>query len=689
MVGSSVPVGPSARAPRWRRLAVGTLAATGIAVAVILLITGQGTRAAAPSGWNIVTSPGTGGDDVALGSACANASECWSVGVSIANINSNATFGALIQAWDGRSWALEPSPAQPANEGSGLFGVTCAASSDCWAVGTVLGAAGNPAGTLTEHWDGASWVVVPSPVPNGSAGGILQGVSCVSLSDCWAVGYTTDSNGGPLNVLAERWNGSGWSIIPTAPSGQTFDQLTSVSCLGSSDCWAVGTAGPAQQNPNFLPIFPGAAGDQGLIEHWDGNTWSTVTSYTAPNPEGSYLSHVTCLASSDCWASGSTTDSSGSASGTLMERWNGSLWSLVTTPNPANTPGSILAGVSCLDAAHCWAVGSAGTFGGGGGSGFQPESFIEAWNGSTWSIQPSPNVTAVSFLNSISCQSVECWAVGSAITNTQGNDPGLRSLIEQMLLPPATNQGFRLSARDGGIFTFGDAAFYGSMGAVHLNRPVVGLATTPDGHGYWEVAADGGIFTFGDAAFYGSMGAVHLNQPVVGLATTPDGHGYWEVAADGGIFTFGDAAFYGSMGAVHLNRPVVGLATTPDGHGYWEVAADGGIFTFGDAAFYGSMGAVHLNQPVVGLATTPDGHGYWEVAADGGIFTFGDAAFYGSVPGQGIRTQHSIVGIGLTANGQGYWLVSSDGSVFAYGQATYLGSLGGIRLSAPISGIAP
>ncbi|MHB8289319.1 MAG: hypothetical protein ACYDEY_08805, partial [Acidimicrobiales bacterium] len=79
---------------------------------------------------------------------------------------------------------------------------------------------------------------------------------------------------------------------------------------------------------------------------------------------------------------------------------------------------------------------------------------------------------------------------------------------------------------------------------------------------YSYVAADGGIFSFGDAAFYGSMGARHLNAPIVGVASTPDGKGYWFVAADGGIFSFGDAAFYGSMGARHLNAPIVGMAST-------------------------------------------------------------------------------------------------------------------------------
>jgi N-acetylmuramoyl-L-alanine amidase len=103
------------------------------------------------------------------------------------------------------------------------------------------------------------------------------------------------------------------------------------------------------------------------------------------------------------------------------------------------------------------------------------------------------------------------------------------------------------------------------------NAPVVGMAATPDGKGYWLVASDGGIFTFGDAAFFGSTGSLALNAPVVGLAASPDGKGYWLVASDGGIFTFGDAAFSGSEGGGPLNAPVVGMAATPDGKGYWLV----------------------------------------------------------------------------------------------------------------------
>jgi len=86
------------------------------------------------------------------------------------------------------------------------------------------------------------------------------------------------------------------------------------------------------------------------------------------------------------------------------------------------------------------------------------------------------------------------------------------------------------------------------------------MASTPSGRGYWMVASDGGIFTFGDAQFYGSTGSMRLNKPIVGMAESGFGAGYWLVASDGGIFSFGEAAFYGSAGNLQLASPVVGMA---------------------------------------------------------------------------------------------------------------------------------
>ena len=126
------------------------------------------------------------------------------------------------------------------------------------------------------------------------------------------------------------------------------------------------------------------------------------------------------------------------------------------------------------------------------------------------------------------------------------------------------------------------------------------MAATPDGKGYWLVAADGGIFSFGDAQFYGSTGAIALNEPIVAMAATPDGKGYWLVAADGGIFTFGDARFFGSWAADDLPDPVVGIVASPDGGGYTVSTANGVVLALGDGQTYGGLTLEPRCHPGVG-----------------------------------------------------------------------------------------
>ena len=197
-----------------------------------------------------------------------------------------------------------------------------------------------------------------------------------------------------------------------------------------------------------------------------------------------------------------------------------------------------------------------------------------------------------------------------------------------------------------------------SLAQSHTSR-AVGMVRTPSGKGGWVAAADGGVITFGDAGFYGSMGGTRLNQPIVGIGTTPTGHGYWLVARDGGIFGFGDARFYGSTGNIRLRKPVVAMASSPTGRGYWLVASDGGIFGFGDAHFYGSTGGAPPDWPVVGMAASPDGRGYWLVTLIGQVYSFGQAPFRGNVP---FPLRGFVIGI-VTAPG-GYRLVDAVGNVF-------------------------
>jgi hypothetical protein len=227
---------------------------------------------------------------------------------------------------------------------------------------------------------------------------------------------------------------------------------------------------------------------------------------------------------------------------------------------------------------------------------------------------------------------------------------------------------------DNEVFAFGSASFRGSTSGLALVRPIVAMASTADGTGYWLVASDGGVFSF-NAPFYGALAGWPLIQPVVGMTATPTGHGYWIVTADGSVFPFGDARSYGSMSHVRLNAPIRSLIPGPGGNGYWLYASDGGVFSFGSARFHGSTGSMRLNAPVVGMASTPTGNGYWLVATDGGIFSFGDARFHGSTGS--MRLNAPVVGMARDGGGGGYWLAGADGGVFTFGAAHFRGSASG------------
>jgi len=280
---------------------------------------------------------------------------------------------------------------------------------------------------------------------------------------------------------------------------------------------------------------------------------------------------------------------------------------------------------------------------------------------------------------------------GSGVVNVvvfggDGSTPSVLSPRDRYNYSP----GYMLGANDGGIFSFGQSAghanFFGSAGNIHLNKPIVGMAMTPDGGGYWLVAADGGVFAYGDAYFYGSTGGVTLNKPVVAIATTPDGAGYWLVAADGGVFGYGDALFHGSTGAITLAAPVVGIAPTRSGNGYLLAASDGGVFAFGDAAFEGSAGGLPLAAPVTGITTSGAGNGYLLVGADGGVFAYGGATYHGSLAGLSLAAPASA--IAATADGSGYWIATQSGGVFNEGSAGFYGDVAGLALNGPIVAFA-
>jgi hypothetical protein len=223
-----------------------------------------------------------------------------------------------------------------------------------------------------------------------------------------------------------------------------------------------------------------------------------------------------------------------------------------------------------------------------------------------------------------------------------GSVPGTGAKLSNAVGMVSTpNQaGYYIFTTTGAVYAFGNATYRGGSPAGVNN--VVGFALRPQGDGYWMAGADGGIFAYGapykgnshqidPAKPAGGANSFVPNKPIVGIASTKSGNGYWMVGADGGIYSFGDAPYLGSLGSVALNSPIVAIEPSVTGNGYWLVAADGGIFAYGDAAFYGSLANVHLVGPIVSMERTPSGKGYWMLGSDGGVFAFGDAKYAGRV----------------------------------------------------------
>jgi hypothetical protein len=296
-------------------------------------------------------------------------------------------------------WSLVTSPNPSVTQNNYLEDVKCTSTSDCWAVGFYYTGSVNQ--TLIERWNGTTWSVVASP--NTSTSNDLYGVTCTSASDCWAVGYSQTGE------LFEHWDGTLWSIV--TPSTSTPNNiLYAVTCTSASDCWAVG-------------YYWNGSVFQTLIEEWNGTSWSVVTSANTSATQTNVLLGVTCASASDCRAVGEVDNGTGGVPQTLIERWNGASWSIVSSPNNNTTNDNFLESVTCVSGSDCWAVG------GYLNSSGVTQTLIEQWNGLSWNIVTSPNNgTLGNELYSINCASAsECWAAGY-YTNGSGV---LQTLIEQ------------------------------------------------------------------------------------------------------------------------------------------------------------------------------------------------------------------------------------------------------------------
>lgn len=261
-----------------------------------------------------------------------------------------------------------------------------------------------------------AWRVVPSPnvkhpVPFPSIND-LDAVSALSPTDAWAVGGTFAGAPGPAASLIERWNGTAWQLVTNSGPGNLYG----VAALSANDVWAVGRQGGNYDNNYQAYVFTT------LIMHWNGSQWSVVPSPN-PDPIESYLNSVTAIAANDIWAVGYT----GRAPGTgdaLIEHWDGQVWSVVSSPKPTGATGSVYTAVTRIPGtSQLWAVGNALY----GATGVQ--SLIERWDGGAWHIvasPPRPSGAVTTNLNSVvALSATDAWAVG----DYSGSDHTLLPLI--------------------------------------------------------------------------------------------------------------------------------------------------------------------------------------------------------------------------------------------------------------------
>jgi len=271
--------------------------------------------------WYVVPSPNFHWYESTLYSVTAvSATDVWAVGY-YRDIYAGS-FYTLIERWNGTSWTVVPSPNPGSGQDDMLYSVTAVSATDAWAVGYYSDS--NRSETLTEHWNGSNWTVIPSPSP-GSGFLTLYSVAEVSATDVWAVGFNLNPSGNNYQTLIEQWNGTSWTVVPSpSPGSGVWTMLNGVTVVSATDIWAVGYYSDSNSDTYTL------------IEHWDGSSWTVAPSPNPPSPAYlNGLNSVMAVSATDVWAVGNSTVYGGNAL-TLIEHWNGTNWTVVPSPSPVN-----------------------------------------------------------------------------------------------------------------------------------------------------------------------------------------------------------------------------------------------------------------------------------------------------------------------------------------------------------------
>lgn len=346
--------------------------------------------------WKIVSSPNGNETTINTFNGVGAASATNAWAVGSYYNNNRGTDLALIEHWDGKTWSIVPTSPAPDSSDNYLTGVRVITANDVWAVGYYNNSDRTLSQTLIQHWDGAQWSVVTSP-NKGDGNNKLLAVSGTASNDIWAVGSFFNTNSGTYQTLTEHWNGSAWGTVYSPIAPSSSDNsLNSVKAIGKNNVWAVGFYRGVDQKTSKT-----------LTLHWDGTQWSVVTSPNKGTNNNQLLS-VTSASGKDVWAVGFYLNSKGAVVHTLTEHWNGTQWSIVPSGN-ASSSINWLIGVVALSSNNVWAVGFSFN------SSQVRQTLIEHWNGSSWRIVKSPNAgSGDNVLNAVAKVpgTTMAWAVG-------------------------------------------------------------------------------------------------------------------------------------------------------------------------------------------------------------------------------------------------------------------------------------
>jgi hypothetical protein len=290
------------------------------------------------AGWSIISSPNaTSGYNLLNGVAVAGSNDVWAVGQA-ANGNTYSTLIEHLKGGKTPIWSIVSSP-NIAGNSCVLNAISGVAANDLWAVGYSTDSSFNNQ-SLTMHWDGATWSIVPSPTVGND---ILYAVDAIASNDVWATGRTKVGYSSS-RTLTLHWDGSTWTVVPSPNDSTTNNNLYGVAAVSANDVWAVGSAGSLKT----------------LALHWNGLSWSVIPTPSFNNASNEVLVGIVAASSGDIWTAGQFFQSS--VQQTLTEHWNGSTWTFVTSPDPESSSNR-LSGIAATPKGTLWAVGTTGVFG--------------------------------------------------------------------------------------------------------------------------------------------------------------------------------------------------------------------------------------------------------------------------------------------------------------------------------------